>query len=89
MATKSTAASATSGAESTTTKSDHTHVKYTGHSTVRVISAGDWSSVGADEQKMTRWEQKNDWALPVDDFSAAALRYVERDPNLKLVTISE
>lgn len=68
----------------------HTHVKYTGIAHIRSISAAEWNKAKVENQKATQWDADNDFVLPMADFNAAALKYcVERDGEMKLVTVKE
>lgn len=54
---------------------------------VRLIEAKDWKNVGADGQKTVRWDASNNWEVPADQFSEAALEYVKRDEDLTIVEV--
>ena len=59
-------------------------VKYVGTADERVISAADWSSVGAEEQKQVKWDRSNRFQVPVDELSKAALEYIATDSGFKV-----
>ena len=41
----------------------------------------DWASVGAGEMKTVLWNAENNWAIPADEFTPAALEYLKNDPS--------
>ena len=61
-------------------------VKYTGPHDVKEITKAEWEAIDIDDQDGVEWNWRNDWAIPVDQFSETALNYCKnRDPNLKII----
>jgi hypothetical protein len=52
-------------------------VKYTGPSDAREISKEDWETIEITDQNGVVWDWRNDWAVPVSEFSETALNYVK------------
>jgi hypothetical protein len=52
-------------------------VKYTGSSDERLISEDDWKTIDIDDQGTVVWNWRNDWAVPVSEFSETALNYIK------------
>ena len=51
----------------------------------RLITADQWAAIGAVGMKDTKWDKANKWRLPVGDFTAEALVYVnDVDPELSV-----
>lgn len=59
-------------------------VKYTGDAGIREITAAQWKNAGVEDQKTTIWDDSNEYTLPISDFSAEALRVLERDKQIKV-----
>lgn len=54
---------------------------------VREITAADWKKAGVEGQKTVTWSKDNNFRVPVADLSADALKVIEADSELKLVTV--
>lgn len=57
------------------------YVVYIGMSTIREIDEASWDAVNVKKQGFIRWEPRNGWAVPVDQFTDDALKYVDEDPE--------
>lgn len=55
------------------------YVRYVGTAHRRLITAAQWTGVGAKDQKQTIWSVRNGWKIPVEEFSDNALQYFEKD----------
>lgn len=53
----------------------------------RDIQAKDWSTVGADGQKAIVWNMSNNWEIPAEEFSEAALAYLKKDADFSIVEV--
>lgn len=60
-------------------------VMYVGRASRREISAKDWENVGASGQSDTAWGWENDLSIPAENFSEAALKYLQSDPGFMIV----
>ena len=61
-------------------------VKYIGPYDVKIITEKDWKAIEIDDQGDVKWDWRNDWAVPVEEFSEVALNYCKnQDPNLKII----
>lgn len=54
-------------------------VRYRGAGTRRIITAEEWTSVGANGTPTTEWNFHNSFAIPAREFSEEALAYIRRD----------
>lgn len=59
-------------------------VKYTGGAGVRQITKAQWKAAGVEGQETVTWDATNDYTLPASDFSAGALKVLERDPKIRV-----
>ena len=51
-----------------------------------MITKADWKAIDIDDQDTVTWNWRNDWAVPVEEFSEVALNYAKNvDPNLKII----
>ena len=73
-------------ARKSTRSSAKTVVKYVGPYDEKIITEKDWKAIEIDDQGEVKWWWKNDWAVPVEDFTEEALNYCKNlDPNLKII----
>jgi len=67
------------------TKSTPKVVKYVGPCDEKIITEEDWQKIDIDDQGYVKWWWKNDWVVPVEEFTEEALNYCKNlDPNLKI-----
>lgn len=62
-------------------------VQYTGSSDVREITKAQWAKAGVDDQELVRWSAENDFTVKRSELSAGALKVLEKDSDLKDVTV--
>lgn len=63
-------------------------VQYTGSSDVREITQAQWAKAGADDQeKKVVWSAENDFTVSHSDLSKKALALLEKDSDMKPVTV--
>jgi hypothetical protein len=75
-------------ARSKSTKSTSQAVKYTGTADDKVITKADWKAIDIDDQDTVTWSWRNDWAVPVDQFTEEALNYCKNvDGALKIIDV--
>lgn len=55
----------------------------------RVIDEAAWKSIGVDDQKEVVWNEGNDFRLPIERFSEAALDYIDSDKEDGLEIVDE
>lgn len=60
------------------------HVCYLGEYSVREFTADDFKGAGVEDQPTTRWEASNQYAIPVEAFTDAALSLVRQTGEFKI-----
>lgn len=59
-------------------------VRYVGSADTRRLSAGDFTSLGAKDQKKATWDGGNSRALPASDFTEEALAALSKLPDFTI-----
>lgn len=62
-------------------------IQYKGSSDVRQITKAQWAKAGVEDQNLVRWSAENDFTVKTSDLSAAALKVLEKDSDLKPVVV--
>lgn len=64
-----------------------THIKYVGGASKRVITAGDWASLGAEGKGDSVWGFHNEFVIAIDEFDEAQLAYLRKDGRFEGVQV--
>lgn len=59
-------------------------VVYRGSFSAREITLQDWQKAGVQDQPGVRWDRKNNYSLPKEGFSEAALRLLAHDSDIRI-----
>ena len=61
------------------------HVKYVGTSDIRRISKQDWKAAKVDDHETLEWNAENEFTVPLENISPAALEILKKDSGFKVV----
>lgn len=61
-------------------------VRYIGTADVREIDKAGWDNAGVTDQNKVVWNRKNNWTVPVEDLSDAAVAYADEQDSGFVVT---